>query len=126
MPVYGLDHVLIAIPMGALERARGFYCGLLGLAELPKPAPLASRGGAWLELGSLQLHLGEEKDFAPARRAHPALRVRGLAELLARCEESGCEIRHDVPLEGRERAFVFDPFGNRIELIELGSEEMDG
>ena len=88
MSVLGLDHVQIAIPPGGEDRARAFYVGVLALAEIPKPADLASRGGLWLALGGLQLHLGVEADFRPARKAHPALRVRGLADYLTRAKSS--------------------------------------
>src|SRR3954468_22045376 len=85
MAVVGLDHVQIAAPPGCEGEARRFYGGLLGLAELDKPAPLAARGGAWFDLGDgRQLHVGVEADFAPARKAHPALRVgAGSLEVLA-------------------------------------------
>ena len=75
MKVTGLDHVQLAMPPGGEEKARAFYVRLLGLRELPKPAELAARGGAWFECGALQLHLGVEREFRPARKAHPALRV---------------------------------------------------
>src|SRR4051812_50167786 len=88
MAVVGLDHVQIAAPPGCEGEARRFYGGLLGLAELDKPAPLAARGGAWFDLGDgRQLPVGGEADFAPASKAHPALRggagaPEGLAERL--------------------------------------------
>src|SRR5215213_6398028 len=85
MHVYGLDHVQLAMPRGAEEQARAFYAGVLGLDEVPKPPNLAARGGVWFSGGGLHLHLGVEGDFHPARKAHPALLVRGLARLAARC-----------------------------------------
>ncbi|MSP14986.1 MAG: glyoxalase [Chloroflexi bacterium] len=118
MKVYGIDHVQIAMPPGAEERARAFYQDLLGLTEVPKPANLARRGGAWFRSGALMLHLGVEQDFRPARKAHPAFLVEGLAELIGRIHQAGYETLTDVPLEGYERVHVFDPFGNRIELME--------
>src|SRR3954454_12249398 len=76
MSIVGLDHVQVAAPPGCDGDARRFYGGLLGLAELPKPAALAGRGGTWFALGSgQQLHVGVEEDFAPALKAHPALLV---------------------------------------------------
>lgn len=116
--VIGLDHVQLALPAGGEDRARAFYGGLLGLTELPKPEPLARRGGAWFECGALQLHLGVDADFRAARQAHPALRVRGLAALAQTLERAGHAVKGDTPLAGRERVFTSDPFGNRIELIE--------
>ncbi|MBW3571777.1 MAG: VOC family protein [Gemmatimonadetes bacterium] len=118
MRVYGLDHVQLAMPRGAEDQARAFYCGVLGLQEVPKPANLAARGGAWFGGEGLSLHLGVEDDFRPARKAHPALLVQGLAELAARCEAHGHPVTRDEPLPGYDRVYVADPFGNRIELME--------
>lgn len=118
MRVYALDHVQLAMPRGAEEQARAFYAGVLGLQEVPKPPNLAKRGGAWFSGGSLSLHLGVEDDFRPAKKAHPALLVEGLEELVARCEAAGHPAKPDEPLEGYNRVYVADPFGNRIELME--------
>lgn len=118
MDVYGLDHVQIAMPRGAEEQARAFYAGVLGMTEVPKPPHLAVRGGVWFRGGDAHLHLGVEDDFRPAKKAHPALLVRGLAELAARCEAHGHPATRDEPLEGYDRVYVADPFGNRLELME--------
>ena len=118
MSVYGIDHVQLAMPKGREAEARVFYVDLLGLVELPKPANLAGRGGAWFQCGALQLHVGVEADFRPAKKAHPALLVRELAALLEKLKAADCVVRFDEPLEGFERAFTEDPFGNRIELLE--------
>ena len=116
--IYGLDHVQIAMPAGEEAAARAFYGAVLGMTEVPKPANLAKRGGVWFEAGSLKLHLGVEPDFRPARKAHPALLVRDLAQLMERCREAGVEPTTDEPREGYERCYITDPFGNRIELLE--------
>jgi catechol 2,3-dioxygenase-like lactoylglutathione lyase family enzyme len=117
--VYGIDHVQLAIPAGGEALARRFYGELLGLAEIAKPPNLVTRGGAWFRCGSLQLHLGVEPEFRPARKAHPALLVRDLAILLKTLSAAGCEVKFDSePVPGFDRAFTSDPFGNRIELIE--------
>lgn len=117
--ILSIDHVQLAMPTGAEDQARSFYIGLLGFREIPKPAELAKRGGAWFESGSALLHLGVEPDFHPARRAHPALIVDDLDALVAQIERAGFETDTSQPaLEGYRRAHVFDPFGNRIELME--------
>jgi len=119
MAVYGIDHVQLAMPPGGESLARQFYGELLGLVEIPKPPNLAARGGAWFQCGRLQLHLGVESEFRPARKAHPALLVRDLDGLLEVLIAAGCEVKHDSePVPGFARAFTFDPFGNRIELVE--------
>lgn len=118
MPVTALHHVQLAIPRGSEDEARRFYVGVLGFTETPKPSNLAERGGAWFRAGAVDLHLGIEDEFRPARKAHPALLVDDLEELLARCRNAGCTISSDEPLEGFQRAYVADPFGNRIELLQ--------
>ena len=106
------------MPAGREDEARAFYGGLLGLPEVAKPAELARRGGAWFENGRVKLHLGVEPGFRPARKAHPALQVRGLRLLVRRLRAAGVAIADDQPLSGYDRVFVHDPFGNRIELME--------
>jgi len=113
-----LDHVQLAMPAGQEPLARAFYSGVLGLMEEPKPANLAARGGLWFRGGTARIHLGVEHDFRAARKAHPAIRVRGLAALAARCTAAGFVPAVDEPLPGFDRFYLFDPFGNRLELLE--------
>jgi catechol 2,3-dioxygenase-like lactoylglutathione lyase family enzyme len=116
--VVALDHLLLAMPRGREAEARAFYGELLGLKELTKPSNLASRGGVWFVLGNQQLHLGIEAEFQPARKAHPAFLVRDLRNLRIKLEEKGFDTYQDEPLEGYDRCYVADPFGNRLELME--------
>jgi catechol 2,3-dioxygenase-like lactoylglutathione lyase family enzyme len=117
--ILGLDHVQLAIPAGGEDVARVFFRDILGLREIAKPPALAARGGVWFICGAQQLHLGVESPFAPARKAHPALLTDDLAGLLARCSAAGVEAAEpQPPLDGFERAHIFDPFGNRIELLQ--------
>lgn len=118
MRVLDLHHVQLAMPRGREDEARAFYGGLLGLSEIPKPANLARRGGAWFTLGSRELHLGVEDEFRPARKAHPALHVDDLDALRSSLETAGVAIVEDEPLAGYRRFYVSDPFGNRLECIE--------
>jgi len=118
MPVRSIDHILIAMPPGREEEARAFYHGILGLVEKVKPPKLAVRGGCWFENGRLQVHLGVEKNFIPARKAHPAFIVDDLASIVAKAQKAGLRVTEDEPIEGYDRRHVDDPFGNRIELIE--------
>lgn len=106
------------MPAGQEDAARAFYAGVLGLEEEPKPPNLARRGGVWFRHRDLRLHLGVETDFRPAKKAHPALLVRGLAELAARCAAAGYPPITDEPLDGFDRIYLSDPFGNRLELLE--------
>jgi hypothetical protein len=112
-----IDHVQLAMPAGAEETARFFYRDLLGMAEIPKPVELAKRGGCWFQSGSVQLHLGVEADFRPAKKAHPALRCRDYDGLTTRLSAAGIEVVGDDSIPGVRRCHICDPFGNRIELI---------
>ena len=115
-----IDHVQLAMPPGEEARAEAFYQGLLGIPRVPKPEPLAARGGAWFEDGrGLRVHLGVEDDFRPARKAHPAFIVEGLTDLLDRLAAAGHAHRDGDNLEGTRQVYVDDPFGNRLELVEL-------
>jgi catechol 2,3-dioxygenase-like lactoylglutathione lyase family enzyme len=118
VPLTGIDHVQLAMPARAEDAARAFYGGLLGLAERPKPANLAVRGGCWFESDAVKIHLGVEQDFRPAKKAHPALLVTDLRALVQSLSAAGVEIVDDEPLEGYDRVYVHDPFGNRLELLE--------
>jgi catechol 2,3-dioxygenase-like lactoylglutathione lyase family enzyme len=118
VPVAAIEHVQLAMPPGREQAARDFYQGILGIPEVPKPAHLASRGGAWFERGALKIHLGVETDFRPARKAHPALLVIDLPELVARLKAHNMQVIDDDPLPGYFRVYIADPFGNRIELME--------
>jgi len=118
MTVLSIDHVQLAMPAGREAEARAFYAGLLGVPEAVKPAELAARGGVWFESASVKLHLGVEADFRPAKKAHPGLLVADLAALLARLSQAGVPVSRDNAMPGYERAFISDPFGNRLELLE--------
>lgn len=118
MALLGLDHVQLAMPAGGEDQARAFYSGLLGLLEREKPANLTKRGGCWFEAGAVKVHLGVEADFRPALKAHPAFLVDDVAALAKNLKASGCRVVEDEPLEGYERVYAHDPFGNRIELIQ--------
>lgn len=121
MKILSIDHVQIAMPAGAEEKARNFYVGILNFTEIPKPPELAKRGGAWFQSDNVQLHLGVEADFHPARKAHPAFIVEDLDDFLVKAQAAGYETdTTQPPLDGYKRAHVFDPFGNRIELMEKG------
>lgn len=115
-----LDHVQVAMPAGREDAARAFYGTALRLREIPKPAPLAARGGVWYAIGDRQLHLGVTDDFSPAKKAHPAFRVADPASVAARLQAAGFAVRWDSALSGCDRFYTDDPFGNRIEILGAG------
>lgn len=121
--ITGIDHVQLAMPVGSEGIARAFYTGVLGLSEAPKPAHLLVHGGVWFQCGSAQLHLGGDPDFVAAKKAHPAFEVDSVDDVLRVLRENGVEASGDVPVDGRQRARLFDPFGNRIELIGPPAEQ---
>jgi catechol 2,3-dioxygenase-like lactoylglutathione lyase family enzyme len=116
-PFIAIDHVQLVMPVGEEDRARGFYGGLLGMTEIAKPEELAKRGGCWFGSGSVQVHLGVETDFRPAKKAHPALRCADYDALTTRLRGGGVDVRDDNSIPAVRRCHVSDPFGNRIELV---------
>lgn len=119
MTILSIDHVQLTMPVGGEAKARSFYIEQLGFAEILKPPELAKRGGAWFQSGNVQLHLGVEAEFRAARKAHPAFLVEDLDSLIASLQTAGYETdTSQPPFDGYKRAHIFDPFGNRIELME--------
>ena len=112
-----LQHVQLAIPPGAEDACRRFYVGVLGLTEVPKPPALAVRGGMWLRADGIEIHLGVEDDFRPAKKAHPAFIVTNFDALVGRLTASGIEIRWDESIPGLRRFHASDNVGNRLEFI---------
>jgi len=115
--ITGIDHVQVAIPPGSEDACRAFYAGILGMAEIEKPPILASRGGLWLVAGDRQLHLGVERDFRPAGKAHPAFTVWDAHRLAERLVEAGHEVTWADEIAGVTRFHVLDPYGNRLEFV---------
>lgn len=114
-----IHHVMVAVPPYGETLARAFYIDALGLTEIPKPGSLVGRGGFWVSTGSIDLHIGIDQRFAPARKAHVALLVSGLDALRKQLQQSDFApgpIEFELP--GFQRCYVDDPFGNRIELME--------
>jgi catechol 2,3-dioxygenase-like lactoylglutathione lyase family enzyme len=116
--ISSIDHVQVAAPAGCELAAREFYGSILGMKELVKPPNLRSRGGCWFQCGRNQLHIGVEKEFRAAQKAHPAFAVENLSELRNNLQVRGIPIVEDENLPGAERFYVHDPWGNRLEFIE--------
>lgn len=124
MKIVGLHHVQITIPAGAEPSARAFYCGVLGLTEIPKPVSLQGRGGLWLQLPGRELHLGTQDNInRQQNRAHIAYQVQNLPAWRDHLTQHDLTITNSTPIPGYQRFECRDPFGNRIELIE---EIVDG
>ncbi len=114
----GLHHAQLAMPRGEEAAARAFYAGVLGMAEVEKPPVLAARGGAWFRAGGLELHLGVEEAFGPARKAHPGVLVSDLDEVVRRLGAAGQDVTWDADFPGFRRVYAHDPFGNRLEFLQ--------
>ena len=112
-----LDHVQICIPVGKEEEARAFYRDIIGLTEIPKPQPLLANGGLWFAIADIQLHIGVENEINKSKR-HPAFEVERLQDVKQYLQDRGVQIKEDIHIEGCERFSFFDPFGNRVELLE--------
>ncbi|HXC84970.1 MAG TPA: VTT domain-containing protein [Trebonia sp.] len=113
-----IHHVQLACPAGSEPALREFYGGVLGLAELQKPPVLAARGGCWFSGHGIELHLGVEQDFRPARKAHPGLLVEGLDGWASRLRDAGYPVLFDDDFPGLRRFYTQDPNGNRLEFLE--------
>jgi catechol 2,3-dioxygenase-like lactoylglutathione lyase family enzyme len=118
--ILGIHHAQITIPPGAEDKARAFYCDLLGLTEIPKPDSLGGRGGFWLRVGAQDVHVGTEDGVERmATKAHLAYQVTDIAPWRERLETRGCPVLTGIPILGCERFETRDPFGNRIEFIQI-------
>jgi catechol 2,3-dioxygenase-like lactoylglutathione lyase family enzyme len=113
-----LHHVQLSIPIGGEADSRIFWGEAMGMTELDKPPVLAARGGCWFRAGELEIHLGVEKDFAPARKAHPAILVTDLMAFAKHLDEQGIAVTWDEDFPGFDRFYAHDPFGNRLEFLE--------
>lgn len=116
--IEGLHHVQVSCPAGTENALRHFYGGVLGMIELTKPPPLAARGGVWFRRGTAEIHCGVEKDFRPARKAHPGLVCTDLDAVAASCAAAGHEVSWDENFPGFRRFYVADPVGNRLEFLQ--------
>ncbi|HZG53541.1 MAG TPA: VOC family protein [Pyrinomonadaceae bacterium] len=116
-----LNHVQLCIPPDTEASAREFYGGLLGLAEIEKPAPLKANGGLWFEIAGIQLHIGVERGQFKSKR-HPAFEVENIEAVRSYLEQSGVRTKDEISLAGITRFSFFDPFDNRIELMERATD----
>lgn len=113
-----LNHIMLCIPPGAEEAARAFYGGVLGLKELKETGYPLPNGAIWFAMGDIELHIRAEEPSEQSQR-HPAFEVKNLDAAREILEKNGTAIRQDSPIPDRKRFSFRDPFGNRIELIEM-------
>jgi catechol 2,3-dioxygenase-like lactoylglutathione lyase family enzyme len=113
-----LNHIQLCIPKGKEEEARKFYAYIIGLTEIPKPAALVPNGGLWFKVSDIQLHIGTEDEINRSKR-HPAFEVKSLKAAREHLEKHNIPIKEEIAIPGQSRFSFTDPFGNRIELLEL-------
>ena len=115
--VMRLHHVQVACPPGGEDAVRRFYGDALGIPEVQKPPVLAARGGCWFRGEGVEVHVGVEEPFVPARKAHPAFLVGDLDAVAQRVAEAGFEVTWDDDFPGHRRFYSTDGAGNRVELL---------
>lgn len=115
-----LNHIQICIPKGKEDEARKFYTDIIGLKEIPKPEALIPNGGLWYQLSDIQLHIGTEDEINRSKR-HPAFEVENLKAAREYLTSKNVPIKEETPIPGQNRFSFIDPFGNRIELLEIKS-----
>lgn len=113
-----IHHVQLGASVGSEDAARSFWVGVVGLTEIAKPPALATRGGCWFRGRGIEIHVGIEDNFHPARKAHPGIVVRRLDALARRLVAAGHSVAPDDALPGMRRFYTADPFGNRLEFLE--------
>lgn len=119
MSVASIHHVSLVVADTA--QALRFYCDLLGMAVAPRPD--LGFPGAWLAIGSQQIHLLQTHNVDPVlgrperlgRDRHIAFTVHGLDEIERRLTAAGIEFTRSR--SGRAAIFCRDRDGNGIELI---------
>lgn len=113
-----VDHFHVCIPPERLEEAKKFYTQILGLELIDRPDHLFSSAGYWLNIGDAQLHIGVEPALHRSIR-HTAMEVTDVDAARRHLETNGVEIVEEPVIPGRRRFAFIDPFGNRMELLQL-------
>jgi catechol 2,3-dioxygenase-like lactoylglutathione lyase family enzyme len=110
-----IDHCSVIIT--DVARSRQFYSGLLGLKEIHSPRTF-DFVVVWYDLGQQHLHLllKDKADCLSPR--HFALRVDDAVAARLYFTAKGIAIQETTIIPGADRFFIFDPDGNRIEIIQ--------
>jgi catechol 2,3-dioxygenase-like lactoylglutathione lyase family enzyme len=122
MTIVGLHHVQVNVAAELADEAEHFYEQTLGFERMRRPESLsdAGRSGVWYRCGDGELHvfLNPDPSAKPENSSrHPAFLVNDLGALQKRLEAAGVDLEEAIPIDGRERFFCRDPFGNRLEFL---------
>ena len=112
-----VDHIHIAVPTEKLEEAKEFYTNVMGLELIDRPNHLFTTAGYWFNIGDVQLHVGVEPQM-PVSTRHTAFEVADVDAALNYLEGK-VQLLEEPVIPGRRRFAFLDPFGNRIELLQL-------
>jgi catechol 2,3-dioxygenase-like lactoylglutathione lyase family enzyme len=111
------DHIHICVAPERLEEAKLFYTDIIGLELIERPAVFTS-AGYWFNLADIQLHIGVETAL-PRSIRHTAFEVSDITAARKYLESHSIEIVEEPVIAGRSRFAFIDPFGNRMELLQL-------
>ena len=122
-----LHHAQITIPRGSESVARDFYGQVLGLREIDKPESFRRNGGLWFQVGESQVHLGIQDGVDRHQlRSHLAFQVEDFCAQREKLNALGVEILEGIGLNSCARFEFRDPFGNRLELIDIAKSRSLG
>jgi catechol 2,3-dioxygenase-like lactoylglutathione lyase family enzyme len=118
LTIRAIDHIQVTVPAELEAASIAFYGNVLGLSQVEKPEPLRSRGGAWFQIGDIQIHLSIEADpVNNSSKRHVCYLVEDLSTAQKHFEERGIEIMDEsTEPNGLRRFFIRDPAGNKIEI----------
>ncbi|SEB21135.1 hypothetical protein SAMN05443550_11851 [Pedobacter hartonius] len=105
---------MITVPEGTQLQAREFYGDVMELEEISGEHP---RAALWFKIGDIELHVRQEP-AGPLSDRHPAFEVESLDAAKLFLQKKGVAIAYSSEIDGRQRCFFRDPFGNRFELLE--------
>lgn len=113
----GVHHVALNVHDAAAAIA--FYTEVLGGTERTD-RPDFGIAGAWIELGSAQVHLIELPPPSNAGQ-HFAIQVVDLDGVVAELRARGLAVDDPVTVGTDRQTFIDDPSGNTVELHEVGT-----
>jgi catechol 2,3-dioxygenase-like lactoylglutathione lyase family enzyme len=104
----------VSINVDDLAAAEHFYTEILGIPKLPRPD--LGIGGAWLGVGSSQIHLIELDTVPDDLGQHFALRVDDIDSAIAHLQKHGIEVSDIFETPVSRQVALHDPCGNGVEL----------